>query len=449
MFAEFLSLYDINRWLRYVTWMGIVCAGFFFLLADGGLPPRSWLAFIQTLLALPTLWTISSTASLLGLTGSLVWSLVWGGLWYIFFRSCVMLVRHHLHSTSPMHMQMREAAATWLPSPQYSLAVSSSSMGSGPDPLGATAPRLRLPQRQPTGNHRPSASLTTPRPSVRSETADQPTRPAGSMHRPTAHAPQAMRVLPLRVGVGWHPGVTRRHYPNEDSVVVMQGSYSHQNQLLPFGLFVVADGMGGHEDGQVASRMAMQTLSHTVLQNIIMGKDLSDEFFTDMLVGGVEWANMAIYERGKADGIDMGTTLTAVLVINMRAYIVNVGDSRTYLFRDSAGLIQITRDHSLVASLVAFGQITPDEVYTHPDRSQIYRSLGQIEDIKVDSFKIDLQPHDRLLLCSDGLWEMVRDPAIERIVRSSDDPLVLSDYLVQTALRGGGCDNISVIVAQI
>jgi serine/threonine protein phosphatase PrpC len=258
-----------------------------------------------------------------------------------------------------------------------------------------------------------------------------------------------MRVLPLRVGVGWHPGVTRRHYPNEDSIVVLQGSYTYQNQLLPFGLFVVADGMGGHEDGQVASRMAMQTLSHTVLQNIIMGKELSDEFFTDMLVGGVEWANMAIYERGKADGVDMGTTLTAVLVINMRAYIVNVGDSRTYLFRDSAGLIQITRDHSLVASLVAFGQITPDEVYTHPDRSQIYRSLGQIEDLKVDSFKVDLQPHDRLLLCSDGLWEMVRDPAIERIIRSSNDPLLLSDHLVQTALRGGGCDNISVIIAQI
>ncbi|GCE23289.1 PP2C family protein-serine/threonine phosphatase [Dictyobacter kobayashii] len=158
---------------------------------------------------------------------------------------------------------------------------------------------------------------------------------------------------------------------------------------------------------------------------------------------------MAIYQRAQADGTEMGTTLTAALVINMRAYIVNVGDSRTYLFRDSAGLIQITRDHSLVASLVAFGQITPDEIYTHPDRSKIYRSLGQGDELHVDSFAIDLQPHDRLLLCSDGLWEMVRDPAIERVVRANDNPSVLCDRLVQMALRGGGCDNISVVVAEV
>jgi serine/threonine protein phosphatase PrpC len=447
MFAEFLTLYDINRWLRYVTWMGLVCAGVFFLLSDGGLPPSSWLSFIQTLLTLPTLWALNSTSSFWRLTGSLAWSLVWGGLWYLLFYCGSMLIRHHLRSTSTSAVQMREAAASWLPSPPLALALSPSGLSS--DTHISTAPRLRLPQRPPSGNHSQAASLTTSRPHTRLELADLPTRPAGSMHRTVSNEPPAMRVLPLRVGVGWHPGVTRRHYPNEDSVVVMQGSYTYRNQLLPFGLFVVADGMGGHEDGQVASRMAIQTVSHTVLQNIIMGRELSDEFFTDMLVGGVEWANLAIYQRGKADGIDMGTTLTAVLVINMRAYIVNVGDSRTYLFRDSAGLIQITHDHSLVASLVAFGQITPDEVYTHPDRSQIYRSLGQIEDLKVDSFKVDLEPHDRLLLCSDGLWEMIRDPAIERIIRSSDDPLLLSDRLVQTALRGGGSDNISVVIAQI
>lgn len=447
MFAEFLTMYDIHRWMRYVTWIGLVCMAGFFLFADGGLPPRSWLFLMQTLMTLPTIWATDSSSALLRLTGPLAWSLIWGGLWYMLLYSCRMLQRHHRHSSSSE--QIKAMAAAWLPSPQLSLAAVSAS-GIGSDTLNSTAPRLRLPQRQLAGmrDHGQTTSSTMPLPGTGSDLSDMPTRPGGS-RRTTPLSEHAMRVLPLRVGVGWHTGLTRRNAPNEDSVVVMQGSYTYQSQLLPFGLFVIADGMGGHENGLLASRIAMQTMSHTVLQNIIMGKELSDEFFTDMLVGGVEWANMAIYQRGKEDGIDMGTTLTAVLVINMRAYIVNVGDSRTYLFRDSAGLIQITRDHSFVASLVAFGQITPDEVYVHPDRSLIYRSLGQVEDLKVNSFKIDLQPHDRLLLCSDGLWEMVRDPTIERIVRASDDPMMLSDLLVQTALRSGGCDNISIVVAQI
>jgi serine/threonine protein phosphatase PrpC len=441
-------MYDIHRWLRYVTWIGLACVAGFFLFADGGLPPRSWLFFIQTLMTLPTFWATDSFSSLLRLTGPLTWSLIWGGLWYVLLRSCIILQRHHRYSSSLESEQIKEMAAAWLPSQPLSLAVSASGIGS--DTRNVTAPRLSLPQRQPSGrrDHSQTAPLTAQRPSGGSDLADVPTRPGGS-RMATSLSEQAIRVLPLLVGVGWHTGLTRRDAPNEDSVVVLQGSYTYQSRLLPFGLFVVADGMGGHQNGLLASQIAMQTMSHTVLQNIIMGKELSDEFFTDMLVGGVEWANMAIYQRGKEDGIDMGTTLTAVLVINMRAYIVNVGDSRTYLFRDSAGLIQITHDHSLVASLVAFGQITPDEVYEHPDRSLIYRSLGQVEDLKVDSFKIDLQPHDRLLLCSDGLWEMVRDPTIERIVRASDDPTMLSDRLVQTALRSGGCDNISIIVAQI
>jgi len=145
----------------------------------------------------------------------------------------------------------------------------------------------------------------------------------------------------------------------------------------------------------------------------------------------------------------MGTTLTAALVIDMKAHIVNVGDSRTYLFRDSAGLIQITHDHSLVASLVAFGQITPDEVYTHPERSKVYRCLGHDLDLKVDTFSVELSPRDTLLLCSDGLWEMVRDPSIERIIRNGDSPHITADRLIQAALRGGGVDNVSAILVQV
>lgn len=437
MFAEFLTMYDIHRWLRYVTWLGIACLVGFFLFADGGLPPRSWLLLIRACQLFPALWVTDRMSALMPLGNAFLWSVLWGALWYILVRGCLALFQHHKQRSLQLSQQM---AATWLPSPQLSLAASSPQVTT--DTLSMTVPRLRLPQRTP------------PLPTRRDPDAleEIPTRPTHEP-RPTTPLVSASldnpRVQPLRIGVGWHTGLIRSAAPNEDSVVVFQGTYTFQSQLLPFGLCVVADGMGGHDDGQLASQIAMQTMSHTVLQNIIMGREFSDEFFMDMLVGGVNWANLAIYQRGQADGVDMGTTLTAALVINMRAYIVNVGDSRTYLFRDSAGLIQITRDHSLVASLVAFGEITPDEIYTHPERSKIYRSLGQGEELHVDSFTIDLQAHDRLVLCSDGLWEMVRDPAIERIVRSGDSPHALCERLVQTALRGGGADNISVVVAQL
>jgi serine/threonine protein phosphatase PrpC len=246
--------------------------------------------------------------------------------------------------------------------------------------------------------------------------------------------------------VGWDAGIVRRHKPNEDSMVVLQATCTYQGQLVPFGLFVIADGMGGHECGQEASRLAVQNMMHTVLQNIVMGRDLSDEFLADMLIGGVEWANLAIYHRDQIENKDMGTTLTAALVVGTKAYIVNVGDSRTYLFRESSGLQQITHDHSLVASMVARGEIRPEEIYTHPERSKVYRCLGYSDELKVDSFTIDLRAYDRLLLCSDGLWEMVRDPDIENIVASSSPHASqISSMLIQAALTRGGADNVSVV----
>jgi serine/threonine protein phosphatase PrpC len=250
----------------------------------------------------------------------------------------------------------------------------------------------------------------------------------------------------LQVGVGWDAGYLRGTEPNEDSVLAIQGKCSYKGQLVPFGLFCIADGMGGHADGKEASRIAIERMMQTVLQNILMGHELSEEFLTDMLVGGVEWANLAIYQHAQSVNKDMGTTLTAALVVDAKAYIVNVGDSRAYIYRAGEELSQITHDHSLVATLVQEGQITADEVYTHPDRSKIYRSLGYSETIQVDWFVTNFCPQDRLLLCSDGLWEMVRNVSLERILRNCKEPTEASNRLVQAALRAGGADNISVIV---
>jgi serine/threonine protein phosphatase PrpC len=180
-------------------------------------------------------------------------------------------------------------------------------------------------------------------------------------------------------------------------------------------------------------------------------KSASDEEFSHILADGIQNANQAVRARNTEIHGDMGTTVTAALLVDGTAYVANVGDSRTYLFSMSdARLSKVTNDHSVVASLVEAGIIKPDDIYTHPKRSHIYRSLGEKEAIEVDSFTVPLHEGDRLLLCSDGLWDMVRDPKIETVMRNaSSDPTVTSEALIQAALEGGGEDNVSVVVVEV
>ena len=147
----------------------------------------------------------------------------------------------------------------------------------------------------------------------------------------------------------------------------------------------------------------------------------------------------------------MGTTITSVLLLDEAAYIVNVGDSRTYVYHDPEGqLVQVTRDHSLVARLVETGAISRDAVYTHPNRNKVYRGLGDKGTVKVDWFTLSVSAGDYLLLCSDGLWEMVRDQEIERIMQKcASNPPQASTALVKAALKSGGADNISAIVVRV
>ena len=228
---------------------------------------------------------------------------------------------------------------------------------------------------------------------------------------------------------------------------------TYREQLVPFGLFVVADGMGGHACGQEASRIAIRTLAQSALRDIMQPETLDDKQLIELLARAVEQANNAIYQRGQEWNKDMGTTLTAALIVDTKtsvmAYVVNAGDSRTYLLGAGEPLQQITRDHSLVANLVAAGAITPDAVYEHPERNKIYRSLGNNASIDIDWFTRELRSGDILLLCADGLGEMVRDPEIERILRQPDEPTALCNQLIQSALKGGGADNISAVVVRI
>ncbi len=253
----------------------------------------------------------------------------------------------------------------------------------------------------------------------------------------------------LVAGSGTDPGIRRRNKPNEDSILAVQGIYPDHGRSLPAGLFVVADGMGGHASGQEASQLAIQVLSEMVIPAVQHNVG-SDEIFENLLADGTYAANLAVHERNQQDKKFMGTTVTAALVAGTTAHIVNVGDSRTYLYRQCDGLTQITRDHSVVARLVEEKLIDVDEIYTHPRRNEIYRCLGERASVEVDTFSMPLQAGDSLLLCSDGLWEMVRDPDIEGILQCShSSPSQACTQLIQAALNGGGQDNISVIVVHV
>jgi serine/threonine protein phosphatase PrpC len=251
-------------------------------------------------------------------------------------------------------------------------------------------------------------------------------------------------------------GDVRRSEPNEDSTLVLQLQRVHESLSTPVGVFIVADGMGGHENGQGASRAAISTIADRIIRDLFMPPLQSEKtsgtlqsFDEDTLVatlhGAVEDANAALCQANQRDKSDMGSTLTGFMVVGDHAYIINVGDSRTYMLRDST-LYQLTTDHSLVGQLVAGGLIEPDDVYTHPQRSQIYRSLGDKLNVQIDIFKQQLHPGDRLLSCSDGLWEMVRNPQITDILNVAPDPQTAATQLIDAANANGGEDNVSTVI---
>ena len=221
-------------------------------------------------------------------------------------------------------------------------------------------------------------------------------------------------------------GCLRDH--NEDSLVVTPP------------LFAVADGMGGHAAGEVASEIAVRVLS-----------ELAPEHPDGEAIGrAIEEANRAVIQaaregRGRQG---MGTTMTAAMLEGERLVIAQVGDSRAYLLHQGK-LQQLTRDHSLMADMIEAGQLTPEEARTHPQRSVITRALGSDAHLHPDIYEINVETGDRLLICSDGLSGMIFDDQIENTLRRVQDPQRCASQLVNEAIAAGGHDNVTVIVADV
>ncbi|MBI4475600.1 MAG: Stp1/IreP family PP2C-type Ser/Thr phosphatase [Acidobacteria bacterium] len=241
-----------------------------------------------------------------------------------------------------------------------------------------------------------------------------------------------------------HPG--KRRQKNEDS-------YCARPDL---GLFVVADGMGGHAAGEVASRVAVETI-----EQFISETRAADENFTwpfglepnldidgNRLKTAVKIANRRIATRvaGERDLQGMATTVVAVLIGRRSVIVAHVGDSRVYHWRDDR-MTRLTRDHSWVEEQVEAGALTPIEARDHPWRNLVTRALSGGGEVEIDLTALEVKPGDRLLLCSDGLFSVVPDEAIgETLGRHADDLQSICSDLVDAANRAGGPDNVTVLV---
>jgi protein phosphatase len=240
--------------------------------------------------------------------------------------------------------------------------------------------------------------------------------------------------------------VGRKREHNEDALLVD----------CDLGLFVVADGMGGHQGGGTASRLAVETIQQDLAQvrardaSLLQGAGpIEQSPLRDVLRVAVERACRSIFEAAQGDPAlqGMGTTVTALLLQGGNAFVAHVGDSRCYLVRGGA-IYQVSEDHSLVNEQLKAGAITPEEARTSRFRNIITRSVGFEEQVAVDLFSLETEPGDRLVVCCDGLSNMVEDPEILRVV--GERPLEEAPArLVEIANDRGGDDNISVIVVHV
>jgi len=259
----------------------------------------------------------------------------------------------------------------------------------------------------------------------------------------------------LVTGIASHVGQARVGRPNEDSALVTTLTIGGDSVPPPLTLCVIADGLGGHNDGQRAGRIAVRVIARYIINHLWLPTvadsttlPAEPEALGVILAEAVQEANAMILILNQEEGGDMGCTVTALLAQGTSACVANIGDSRTYRLT-ADGLRRVTTDHSLVARLVKSRLIEPDEVYTHPQRSQIYRSLGDESHVEVDVFPSRLEIGERFLLCSDGLWEMVRDPDIGMILGAEATPQQLADHLINVANANGGDDNVTVITVEV
>lgn len=237
---------------------------------------------------------------------------------------------------------------------------------------------------------------------------------------------------------------------NEDSLLALTSTMAGNSGNLPFGLYIIADGMGGHQFGEVASNAAIRTVAGYVLRKFHsylfqLKTDTMDESFQEIMLAAVSEAQRAIQREAPGSG----TTLTAALVLGQQITVAHVGDSRAYFIYPDGRIEAITRDHSLVKRLEELGHISPEEAENYPHRNVLYRALGQGEILEPDIFTIAFPQPAYLMICSDGLWGVISEQDLVRSINEAPNLQRACQNLVNAANAAGGPDNISVVIAQL
>lgn len=255
----------------------------------------------------------------------------------------------------------------------------------------------------------------------------------------------ASRNAHIHFGQSTDVGMVRTN--NQDAMMSLYFSSRSVDNRPDFGLFIVADGMGGHHDGEKAAAIVTRTVTRHVINNIFlpMLSDVDENMerppLTESLVEAIQTANSNVINEVP----DGGTTVTAVAVVGDLAYFAHVGDSRAYLIMKGQ-IEQVTRDHSLVQRLIELDQLTQEEAQDHPQQNVLYRAIGQSDSLEVDALTRRLPAKSHLLICSDGLWGLVDEQKILQIVLENPEPQVACDKLVATANSMGGRDNITAVL---
>ena len=265
------------------------------------------------------------------------------------------------------------------------------------------------------------------------------------------------RGISVSVGMASDTGMIRSL--NEDSVVALELTNIVQSVSRPCGFYMVADGMGGHEAGEEASKIAVEHITRKIIQALDENGVQTAKKNRQLLEDAVFSANEEISNRARSKNNNMGTTITIAYLVNNHVHILNIGDARAYLFSQDK-LKLITQDHSLVFRLYKIGQLPYNEIPGHPQSHQILCALGEpnlkqsMENLKNEAnhpyfFDMKLRQGEGLLLCTDGLWQMIPDSAIEQILCTYDHPQRAVDAMVEIANQNGGDDNISIIFVKI
>ncbi len=260
--------------------------------------------------------------------------------------------------------------------------------------------------------------------------------------------PPAEPSEPIIQEVGWGIDKGKERNNNEDSLAAVTVNQASEAEQQSVGIYAVADGMGGHQAGEVASKLAVRTALRKLVDDVTEADTDMPEHYQNWLKSAVAVANQMVHNKGREDRKQMGTTLVMAVVVGHDVHIVNVGDSRAYLISPS-GIRQITKDHSLVQMLVDAGAITPEQAAEHPQRNILTQSIGTQPDISIDVFQENLDDEESLLLCSDGLWEMLSDEQIQKIVMDAKTPDEACQALVDATNAAGGHDNIAAVLVRL